>query len=671
MADAAGTLANITMKIAGATAGALFGKQVSDAMGHNTGPNEKRSSGQKAADTIGTIYGFGPRKRDDQSASGALDKSAGKNPKDVAQDPSSGNARGTLGGIVAELKTLNTTTMEMNLQLNSHGMKLDRSTSILGDIRSEIARQTDKLAKAIQESGGNVGVTGGSSSGGSSGHGLGGMVGKLAEGAALAGALKGGGKLSEDALKSLAEKGYKPRGTGFVNKAGKFVSAAEIDGALGGQATTVLSKAPGIMSKLGGVGKIVGRFGGPLAGLVSGAEAYHETGSLAQAGGAAAGGWGGMEAGAALGAAGGTMILPGVGTAIGGVVGGLAGSGVGAWAGKKLGSMLDRPHQDASNGNMNVGTLNVTAGTVNVGQGAPAATPPSTATAPAPATPAPTPAPTPKHVAPPALARHSNPTYKTPVTPGVHVTTSTTLEEIARKQGITDPKELAAFLAQIGAEVGSGASMNENLNYKTADRIHTAFKRISVSDAEKLVHNPEALANKAYGGEYGRKNLGNTEEGDGWRYHGRGFIQLTGRANYAAFSQYSGIDILNNPELAARPDIAEQTAVWFWKKNIRPKIKDFGDTAAVTKRVNGGYNGLGERKELDAEYYKELTQYGHILKKHDSKQPIVVVAAPVTNNNQTTNNVAVGKGGSTPRTPTIPSVDADGPTLKSVFGPYV
>jgi putative chitinase len=468
--------------------------------------------------------------------------------------------------------------------------------------------------------------------------------------------LKGKNPYTESELKTLADKGFKLRGNGFVNKAGKFVSVAETEAALGARATSVLSKAPGVMSKLGGVGKFVGRFGGPLAGLVSGVEAYHESGSLAQAGGAAAGGWAGMEAGAAGGAAIGSFGGP-VGTLIGGVVGGVAGSGVGAWAGQKLGSMLDRPHQDASNGN-----TNVTAPTVTV----PA---PKYVVAPAPAPTVTVPAP--KYVVPPALARHSNPTYKTPVTPGVHVTTSTTLEEIARKQGITDPKELAAFLAQIGAEVGSGASMNENLNYKSADRIHTAFKRISVADAEKLVHNPEALANKAYGGEYGRKNLGNTEEGDGWRYHGRGFIQLTGRANYAAFSQYSGIDILNNPELAARPDIAEQTAVWFWKKNIRPKIKDFSDTAAVTKRVNGGYNGLGERKELDAEYYKELTQYGHILKQHDSKQPIVVVAAPVTNNNQTTNNVAVGKGGSTPRTPTIPSVDADVPTLKSVFGPYV
>jgi putative chitinase len=560
-----------------------------------------------------------------------------------------------LGGIVAELKTLNTTTMEMNLQLVSHGMKLDRSTSILGDIRSEIARQTDKLAKAIQESGGNVGVSGGSSSG-SSGGGLGGTLGKLAEGAALAGALKGGGKLTEDALKSLAEKGYKPRGTGFVNKAGKFVSAAEIDGALGGQATTVLSKAPGIMSKLGGVGRLVGRFGGPLAGLVSGAEAYHESGSLAQAGGAAAGGWGGMEAGAALGAAGGTMILPGVGTAIGGVVGGLAGSGVGAWAGKKLGSMLDRPAADAA-GNMSVGTLNVTAGTVNVGAGPVATQSPVAPSYPAsPATP----------------ARVANPVSKSPVTKGGLDIAG--LIAAGKKYGIEGVEHMSSYLAEVATEVGSGKVLTENLNYSAEGLKKNFGKRFSDADAAKYAHNPEAIANKAYGG-----RMGNTEPGDGWKYRGRGFIQLTGKANYAEFTKDTKIDILSNPDLAARPDVALEVAAWYYAKKIDKKF-DPNNTAAIRKAVNGGTNGLAtaekwktyfmQQGELGA-YGPQLqtmpSQSGAALKAAGAPSHNIVVAAPITNNNQTTNNVAVSKGSGAPRTPAIPAVDPDSNTLKSVF----
>lgn len=137
----------------------------------------------------------------------------------------------------------------------------------------------------------------------------------------------------------------------------------------------------------------------------------------------------------------------------------------------------------------------------------------------------------------------------------------------ARAAGITDPQELAHFMAQMAHE----------------------------SDGFKTLR--EYASGKAY---EGRKDLGNTQAGDGARYRGRGFVQLTGRANYAAFSKASGIDVLNNPALLEREDVAAQAAIWYWKQRIGDKWRN--GIRSVTKAVNGGYNGLTDRQNYYDQY---------------------------------------------------------------------
>jgi len=96
----------------------------------------------------------------------------------------------------------------------------------------------------------------------------------------------------------------------------------------------------------------------------------------------------------------------------------------------------------------------------------------------------------------------------------------------------------------------------------------------------------------------GRKDLGNVNPGDGVKYKGRGFIQITGRANYTQAAKDLGIDLVNHPELAERPDIATKVSLWYWKTRVQPKISNFTNTKQVTKKVNGGVNGLQQRTKL-------------------------------------------------------------------------
>lgn len=103
----------------------------------------------------------------------------------------------------------------------------------------------------------------------------------------------------------------------------------------------------------------------------------------------------------------------------------------------------------------------------------------------------------------------------------------------------------------------------------------------------------------ADGSQYeGRKDLGNVKPGDGVKYKGRGFIQITGRANYTAAAKDLGIDLVNHPELAEKPDVAAKVSLWYWKTRVQPKITNFANTKAVTKKVNGGVNGLQDRTKL-------------------------------------------------------------------------
>jgi len=111
------------------------------------------------------------------------------------------------------------------------------------------------------------------------------------------------------------------------------------------------------------------------------------------------------------------------------------------------------------------------------------------------------------------------------------------------------------------------------------------------------------IGNDAYFKKYeGRKDLGNIKEGDGLRFKGRGFIQVTGRANYTMLSKDTRIDFLNNPELLEQEANAMISALWFWNKKKLNELADKDDCKAITKKVNGGYNGLADRERLLIKY---------------------------------------------------------------------
>ena len=110
-----------------------------------------------------------------------------------------------------------------------------------------------------------------------------------------------------------------------------------------------------------------------------------------------------------------------------------------------------------------------------------------------------------------------------------------------------------------------------------------------------LFRSPEAIANKVYGGRMGN---GQEETGDGWKYHGRGLIQLTGKENYANCGSGIGVDLLSNPNLLNTPEYAALSAGWFWKTHNCNDLAEAKNWTALTKKINGGTFGLDERVKL-------------------------------------------------------------------------
>ena len=133
----------------------------------------------------------------------------------------------------------------------------------------------------------------------------------------------------------------------------------------------------------------------------------------------------------------------------------------------------------------------------------------------------------------------------------------------AKDFGITTPLRMAHYLAQIAHESG------------------------------ELRYTQEIASGKEY---EGRKDLGNTQKGDGVRFKGRGLIQITGRANYQAYAAFCGFDVVSNPELLERPLGAVRSSMWFWQKHGLNALADKDKVRAITRRINGGYNGLEDRE---------------------------------------------------------------------------
>ena len=149
--------------------------------------------------------------------------------------------------------------------------------------------------------------------------------------------------------------------------------------------------------------------------------------------------------------------------------------------------------------------------------------------------------------------------------------------------------------------------MMESLNYSVKGVRATFSKaRISDADCQRLGRKPgaaalspaaqEEIANIVYGGPWGLKNLGNSEPGDGWKFRGRGAKQTTGRSNYGNVMQVTGIDVIGDPDLLADPDMGMRAASIYWEKRNCNNWADKGDIVGLTKAINGGTNGLPERK---------------------------------------------------------------------------
>jgi putative chitinase len=180
------------------------------------------------------------------------------------------------------------------------------------------------------------------------------------------------------------------------------------------------------------------------------------------------------------------------------------------------------------------------------------------------------------------------------------------IPDTATKFQINTPLRLAHFLAQCGHESGGFKATQENLNY-SADGLKKIFpKYFPGTLSEGYARNPQKIANKVYASRMGN---GDEASGDGFKFRGRGYIQLTGKENYTTFGKSIGEDMTLNPDKVAST-YALLSAAWFFSKNGLHKIADEGATDAVvtkiTKRVNGGTIGLADRIKHFKEYYNLL-----------------------------------------------------------------
>ena len=158
---------------------------------------------------------------------------------------------------------------------------------------------------------------------------------------------------------------------------------------------------------------------------------------------------------------------------------------------------------------------------------------------------------------------------------------------------INTPQRVAAFMAQCGHESGNFKFLKENLKYRAQSLVKVWPKYFPNMDiANQYAGNEEKIANRAYANRMGN---GPEESGDGWRFCGRGLIQLTGRNNYQNFADSIETDINDIPHYLATFEGAVQSACWFWETNNLNKWADTGDMLTLTKRINGGTLGLDDR----------------------------------------------------------------------------
>ena len=176
------------------------------------------------------------------------------------------------------------------------------------------------------------------------------------------------------------------------------------------------------------------------------------------------------------------------------------------------------------------------------------------------------------------------------------------LEGVCTKYKIVTPARLAHFLAQCDYESGHFTHVSENLSYSLEALLRVFPKYFNIGNVESYVHKPVEIAARVYA-----NRMGNWDEAshEGWLYRGRGYIQLTGKDNYAAFDATVNDNLILNPDMVGTK-YALESAAWFWNKNGLNALADKDDVTAVTKRINGGTIGLDDR-------IKHTNEFKHIL----------------------------------------------------------
>ena len=167
------------------------------------------------------------------------------------------------------------------------------------------------------------------------------------------------------------------------------------------------------------------------------------------------------------------------------------------------------------------------------------------------------------------------------------------LSNVLPEYEINTPQRVAAFIAQCTHESGGFKRLKENLNYKW-ESLRKVFPKYFPTDelAQEYAHKQEQIANRVYGGRMGN---GDESSGDGFRYCGRGLIQLTGKNNYTKFAESIGMSVEEVPALLETFEGAVKSACWFWNTNNLNQFADTGDILTMTKRINGGTIGLEDR----------------------------------------------------------------------------
>ena len=168
------------------------------------------------------------------------------------------------------------------------------------------------------------------------------------------------------------------------------------------------------------------------------------------------------------------------------------------------------------------------------------------------------------------------------------------LDETCQEFAIDNPFRIAGFLSNTAHESGGFELVVEGLNYSVAGLMRTWPQRFpTVEVSQRYAMQPEKIANRAYADRMGN---GDEASGDGWKYRGRGLIQLTGKNNYVAYSLACDNEALQHPEIVEQPKYAAESAGWFWSVNRLNSVADTQDIVRMTKIINGGTHGLDDRQ---------------------------------------------------------------------------